>query len=110
MIIFDRTFSERAVLEDREAFNRLHKLCRKLPYDKFIAENVVEGAFFALWERQDIFCPTNHVLAWLLLVMKNRILNHKDMNEFTFAYVEQGNMRKNNICNYEFKTLFAYGT
>jgi RNA polymerase sigma-70 factor (ECF subfamily) len=86
MIIFDKTFSDRIIQGDREAFdalfrsfyNRLLSFAEGYLHDKSMAENIVQDAFMMLWERHDTLRPDSHVPAWLLTVVKNRILNHID--------------------------------
>ncbi|MDR1381379.1 MAG: RNA polymerase sigma-70 factor [Tannerella sp.] len=84
MVIFDKNFSARIVQGDREAFdelfrlfyNRLFRFAQGYLNDECKAEDIVQDAFLMLWERHDTLRPDSHVPAWLLTVVRNRILNH----------------------------------
>ncbi|MDR0757302.1 MAG: RNA polymerase sigma-70 factor [Tannerella sp.] len=86
MIIFDKTFSDRIIQGDRNAFDvlfrslytRLLSFAGGYLHDRAVAENIVQDAFLMLWERHDTLRPDSNIPAWLLTVVKNRILNHID--------------------------------
>jgi RNA polymerase sigma-70 factor (ECF subfamily) len=86
MIIFDKVFSDRIIQGERSAMDELYRhfykrlLAFAVSYlhDEEEAENIVQDAFVMLWERHDTLRPDSNIRAWLLTVVKNRILNHID--------------------------------
>jgi RNA polymerase sigma-70 factor, ECF subfamily len=69
---------------DNEAFNLLYRTYYKRLYnfacsylkDDFVAGNIVQDTFLALWENREKIEPETNLPAYLLTIVRNKALNH----------------------------------
>jgi RNA polymerase sigma-70 factor (ECF subfamily) len=84
-------------------YNRLYAFANSYLHDEFIACNIVQDAFMALWENRHKLNPDTNLPSYLLTIIKNNSLNH--LNHLKTRLKAEENIQQHYLKQLEIKCL-----
>lgn len=84
-------------------YRRLYAFANSYLHDAFIACNIVQDAFMALWENRQKLNPDTNLPSYLLTIVKNNSLNH--LNHLKTRLKAEENIQQHYLKQLEIKCL-----
>jgi len=76
--VFPEVNSEEALFRQlfEKHYKGLVKFALSYLHDKYLAENIVQESFIALWEKRTVLHENSNIKAYLVIIVRNRCINH----------------------------------